>query len=249
MNYLIETYRQMATDLNPLEDYFSSDSRFMVLDELFKALPPGRICDFGCGHGLMLSRLSTRHEVYGTEYDPGLVSDCRSRGLKVVQADLNQDAVLPFDGVLFDAILVSEVCEHLLDPRNAIRLARKSLQPNGTLIVTVPNSVPLFVRLPFAFGRSIDWLHYPSPDTEKTGHLRFFTTESMSRLLREESFRVAEIRGVSFRFNGEFWERFCYWMSRALCRRDVAGPARIDAWLGRRFPSLSPGLLFVGRLA
>jgi 2-polyprenyl-3-methyl-5-hydroxy-6-metoxy-1,4-benzoquinol methylase len=246
-NYLAETYRRMADDLDPAEEYFSTDSRFMALDKLLQALPPGKFCDLGCGRGLLLNRLSKRHQVYGTEFDSGLVSHCQSLGINVKQVDLNHDQELPFRDELFDMILISEVCEHLLDPRNAIRLARRSLSPNGTLVVTVPNAVPLFARVPFILGRSIGWLHYPSADTEQTGHLRFYTAESMSRLLQEESFKVSEVRGVSFRFNGRFWQRLCYWTSRFTCPGDLAAPARIDAWLGKKFPRLSPGLLFVAR--
>jgi 2-polyprenyl-3-methyl-5-hydroxy-6-metoxy-1,4-benzoquinol methylase len=246
-NYLSDIYRRMAGELNPTEEYFTSDSRFMVLDEIFSALPPGNFCDFGCGRGAILQRLSNRHKVYGTEYDAGLVAQANALGFSVVQVDLNEAEALPFGNVSFDSVLISEVCEHLLNPRNALRLARRALRPGGVLVVTVPNAVPLLARLPSILGRTVPWLHYPSGATEVTGHLRFFTTESMSRLLAEEKFEILKTTGVSFRFNGTFWQRFCYWVARVKWGHDPCGPTRIDRWLGRVFPGLSPGLLFVAR--
>jgi 2-polyprenyl-3-methyl-5-hydroxy-6-metoxy-1,4-benzoquinol methylase len=142
-NYLTDIYRRMAGDLNPTEEYFISDSRFMVLDEILSALPTGNFCDMGCGRGTMLQRLSKRHKVYGSEYDAGLVAQGNALGFSIVQVDLNEAEALPFDGLAFDSILISEVCEHLLNPRNALRLAWRALRPGGILVITVPNAVPL----------------------------------------------------------------------------------------------------------
>jgi SAM-dependent methyltransferase len=195
----------------------------------------------------MLQRLRKRHKVYGSEYDAGLVAEGNALGFSVAQVDLNEADALPFGDLAFDSILISEVCEHLLNPRNALRLARRALRPGGILVITVPNALPLLARFPSILGRTVPWLHYPSVATEVTGHLRFFTAESMTRLLTEEQFEVLRTTGVSFRFNGTFWQRLCYWVARVKWGRDPCGPTRVDRWFGRMFPGLSPGLLFVAR--
>jgi SAM-dependent methyltransferase len=149
----------------------------------------------------LIRRLSNHHECYGTDYDSGAVQHCAAE-LRVQQVDLNEASVLPFPISPFDAFVISEVCEHLLNPRNALRLAKNHLETGGTLVLTVPNAVPLFARVKLLFGRSVDWLHYPSEATEVTGHVRFYTIESMSRLLQQEGFAISIMRGVSFRMNG-----------------------------------------------
>lgn len=247
MDYLTKTYAEMAANLDPSEDYFETDSRFMTLEAVLTALPSGKMCDIGCGRGALIRRLQKHHEVFGCDYEPSAVEACVASGLQVSRIDLNSDESLPFPSK-FDVIVISEVCEHLLDPGNAIRLAKKALVPGGTLVVTVPNAVPLFLRLPILFGRTVDWLHYPSNDTAITGHIRFYTIESMSRLLRDAGFQVMDVRGVSFRMNGYFWARVCFWVARFFMKGRKAAPAQIDAWLGRKMPGLSPGLLFVSRL-
>ncbi len=247
MDYLTKTYVRMAASLDPSDDYFETDSRFMTLEGILTALPAGKLCDIGCGRGALIQRLQKHHEVFGCEYEAGAVEVCVAAGLRVMRVDLNNDDALPFSSK-FDVIVISEVCEHLLDPRNAIRLARNALAPGGTLIVTVPNAVPLFVRMAVPFGRTLEWLHYPSPDTELTGHVRFYTIRSMSRLLNEEGLSVTDVRGVSFRMNGYFWERVCFWVAKFFMKKMKTAPARVDAWLGRKMPGLSPGLLFVARV-
>jgi SAM-dependent methyltransferase len=245
MPYLEKIYAEMGVKNDPPTEYFDTDSRYMLLERTLRGLAPGKFCDVGCGRGLLLQRLQGHHEGYGTDFDPGAVAYCRSRDLRVQQIDLNEAKELPFPGIVFDVMVISEVLEHLLEPRSAIQLLRRHLKPGGTLIVTVPNAVPLFARLRLLFGRTVHWLHFPSGDTDGSGHIRFYTRESMGRLLREEGFRVELISGVSFRMNGHFWARLCYWLPRLFLRRSKAAPAKMDLWLGRHFPGFSPGLFFL----
>jgi methionine biosynthesis protein MetW len=237
----------MAADLDPSDEYFDTDSRFMTLELLLRSIPSGRMCDVGCGRGALIKRLHDHHQVFGCDFEVSAVEACVAQGLRVKRVDLNNDDALPFDQK-FNVIVLSEVCEHLLDPNRAIRTVKNALLPGGTLIVTVPNAVPLFARVAIPLGRTVDWLHYPSPDTVQTGHIRFYTINSMSNLLANEGFQVAEVRGVSFRMNGIFWARLCFWIAKVLMRGDKNSAACIDAWLGRRMPGMSPGLLFVCKL-
>jgi 2-polyprenyl-3-methyl-5-hydroxy-6-metoxy-1,4-benzoquinol methylase len=246
MDYLSQTYAKMASELDPTEEYFETDSRFMTLERILRSIPAGRMCDIGCGRGALIKRLEDYHDVSGCDFENAAVEACIAKGLPVRQIDLNSAQSLPFDS-RFDTIVISEVCEHLLNPRNALQVAHKGLVPDGLLVVTVPNAIPLFVRIGIPFGKTISWLHYPSGDTEKAGHIRFYTMNSMSRLLEEEGFKVTDVMGVSFRMNGFFWERVCFWIPTLLGMKHRWIPARIDAWLGRRLPALSPGLLFTCR--
>ena len=244
--YLERTYQQMGADLVVDESYFERDSRFYNLERTLRLLPPGRLLDMGCGQGSVLERLKDVHNPFGLEYDEGARSIAISRGIPCEKVDLNSATEIPFEGK-FDYILISEVCEHLLDPRNAFFLANKYLKENGVFIVTVPNSIPLKVRLQLIFGRTCDWLHYPSGDTEQTGHIRFYTFASLRRLGQEEGFHYVSSRGVSWRFNGSFWGRVFFWLARPL------GPVKnihkrtmlFDDAFSRTFPTLSPGIMMV----
>jgi len=245
--YLQTTYKTMGQSLVVPDNYFEWDSRFYSLEAELISRPKGVVLDLGCGQGTLLKRLSAVHRVYGLEYDSGAREIARSHGLMVEPVDLNTASELPYPGP-FDYIVCSEVCEHLLDPRNVFRIARATLAERGLFIVTVPNAVPLFVRWRLLWGRTCDWLHYPSPDTEITGHIRFYTLPSLQRLAHEEGFEVISRRGLGWRMNGNFWVRLLYWMAR-LSGRDATWKRAMlmDRAIGKWFPDLSPGLMLVLR--
>lgn len=242
-DYLSTIYNEMGKNLVVDDNYFDIDSRFFLLDKIISKQPPGRMLDLGCGQGSLLLRFNKYHSCFGCEFDPTARNYAISRGLNSVEyIDLNTAETIPFEGK-FDTIVCSEVCEHLLNPRNAVRLARANISPNGVFILTAPNAVPLMVRLRTLFGRKSDWLHYPSTDTERTGHIRFYTVDSLRHLLAQEGFLVEQVTGVSWRMNGKIWPRLYFWLSRALQRDPALFGRKIDSFLSNLFPGLSPGLV------
>jgi 2-polyprenyl-3-methyl-5-hydroxy-6-metoxy-1,4-benzoquinol methylase len=244
-DYLSRTYKAMGENLIVDESYFEKDSRFYALEQTLLAHPSGRILDMGCGQGALISRLKAHHEVFGLEWDEGALQIARNKGLPVDRIDLNDATSIPFDSP-FDSIICSEVCEHLLNPRNVFRLVFRNLKPDGIFIVTVPNAVPLFARFRLLIGKRVDWLHYPSSDTEQTGHIRFYTLDSLCALAQQEGFRIVSQRGLAWRMNGAFWGRAFYWMSRLRRASNIPKAAMLlDCAFGRTFPTFSPGLMLV----
>lgn len=60
-----------------------------------------------------------------------------------IQSSANPDVIaaaekLPFANGCFDAIICSEVLEHVADPLSALSEIRRVLRPNGTALITVP---------------------------------------------------------------------------------------------------------------
>ncbi|NJK90801.1 MAG: class I SAM-dependent methyltransferase [Blastochloris sp.] len=218
-----------------------------MLDKVISNQKPGRLLDLGCGQGSLLLRFKDYHSCFGCEFDSRARSHAISNGLNNIEfIDLNSANTLPFEG-MFDIIVCSEVCEHLLNPRNAVRLVRSSISSNGIFILTVPNAVPMMTRLKSLFGKNSDWLHYPSADTEQTGHIRFYTVNSLRKLLGEEGFKVDLLTGVSWRMNGKIWSRLYYWISRILRKDPALFGRKIDSLLSNLFPGLSPGLFLIAR--
>jgi 2-polyprenyl-3-methyl-5-hydroxy-6-metoxy-1,4-benzoquinol methylase len=243
--YLAKTYRAMAESLVIDESYFDQDSRFYTLDQTLLAYRHGRMLDMGCGQGSLISRLQSHHDVFGLEWDERALQIARNKGLRADRIDLNDATSLPFDSP-FDYIVCSEVCEHLLNPRNVFKLAFQYLNREGIFIVTVPNAVPLFARVALLFGGTVDWLHYPSADTEQTGHIRFYTLRSLSALAQQEGFAILGKRGLSWRMNGALWGRAFYWLSRLRMASNIPKSAMLlDCAFGRLFPTLSPGLMLI----
>jgi hypothetical protein len=73
MVYVGEIYSKMRVTLDPTDDYFDVDSRFMALEGTRLNLPSGKFCDLGCGRGAILRRLCDHPTRCGTDFNSGAV--------------------------------------------------------------------------------------------------------------------------------------------------------------------------------
>ncbi|MBL9031594.1 MAG: class I SAM-dependent methyltransferase [Phycisphaerae bacterium] len=94
-----------------------------------------RVCDIGCGSGGLLRDLShAGASVLGTDSSP-LARDLAARdGLRIVDASLPDG--LP-DGP-FDALVMSDVLEHVEHDAASVAAAAERLAPGGIMVCTVP---------------------------------------------------------------------------------------------------------------
>jgi SAM-dependent methyltransferase len=131
----------------------------------------GRLLDIGCGSGVVLSVMARHGWVAeGTELSWVAAERLRQEGFQVHVGDLEQ---LNLREGSFDVVILSEVVEHLLEPRLALARARDLLRPGGALYLTTPNFDALSRWVLGARWRII------SP----AEHLCYFTPKSLRRLL------------------------------------------------------------------
>ena len=103
-------------------------------------LPTGaRVLDFGCGAGLGSLMLSTHAHIDLTAVDdsPVAIEEARSF-LGANSIDFRTNDLDAIDGE-FDAIIVSEVLEHIRDWSRILSVLRGRLHPTGQLLITLPN--------------------------------------------------------------------------------------------------------------
>lgn len=97
-----------------------------------------RLLDFGCGDGALLRVARTFGMApIGVDMSASRSEDARREGL-VILPDL--DALSGSDPAPFDAIVLSQVLEHLSDPAALLDSLRARLKPGGVLFVAVPNT-------------------------------------------------------------------------------------------------------------
>lgn len=111
--------------------------------ELVAGQPAGdTVLDLGCGNGYLLEAIARRRPdltLCGVEAAPGLVASATTRSngrWRVLQGTALE---IPFDAASFELVTMTEVFEHMKDPRAVLREVARVLRPAGRLLLTVPN--------------------------------------------------------------------------------------------------------------
>lgn len=143
---------------------------------------PERVLDVGCGQASLGAEIrALGHVVWGIEASPIAVAKAALRIERCIHADLLDfkavDVVLAEEQ--FDAIVFSDVLEHLSDPLGVLRFYGRFLRPTGRFLISVPNVLNWQTRFSFLFGR----FEYQDTGVMDRTHLRFFTFRSAVRLL------------------------------------------------------------------
>jgi SAM-dependent methyltransferase len=182
--------------------------------------PGDRVLDLGCGggrHAFEAARRGAR--VVAADVDLAELKDVRQL-LEGMAADgevvapgagwaVGGDALrLPFPDGAFDAVIASEVMEHLDDDRAAAAELARVLRPGGTLAVTVPAWLP--ERVCWALSEE-----YHAPFVAG-GHVRVYTEPRLRRRLREAGLRPGAAHHAHALHTPYWWLR---------C---AVGPARDD---------------------
>jgi 2-polyprenyl-3-methyl-5-hydroxy-6-metoxy-1,4-benzoquinol methylase len=154
----------------------------MVVDIIRRASIKGKVLDFGAGRGELIQLLDREG---GMQLHGADIMDRPSDlppYISWTQQDLNDHLVHPLGP--FDAIVCSEVIEHLENPRSTFRNFFDLLVPNGRLILTMPNqeSVRSYITLVFhghfAYFRDAD---YPA-------HITALLRADLGRISQESGF-------------------------------------------------------------
>lgn len=152
-------------------------------------VPVDRVLDIGCGPGLMglAIREAGAREVWGVERDPQLAADARTRLSGVVCGDVSESPCLDLPAGSFDVVVYADVLEHLVDPWAVLKAQTKLLKPGGLAVFSLPNIRNARVLISLLLrGR---WT-YEDEGIMSIGHLRFFTTRTMRRMITGAGYTI-----------------------------------------------------------
>ena len=174
-------------------------------DYCARMLPRGiqSVLDIGCGPGTGLLRLrETVPQRFGVDLDPAMVAMAEEID-PTADHRVVDGGRLPFSDASFDAVILSEVLEHVGHEHKVAVMdeALRVLRPGGRLVVTSPHRGPIWRLDPLDFKRSMKLVYalyrrlWPgSPDTPaEVGHVPL-TLGEIQVLLQGRT----EVRGVGF---------------------------------------------------
>jgi ubiquinone/menaquinone biosynthesis C-methylase UbiE len=148
---------------------------------------PHTVIDIGAGESITSAHIGAHHVVKADLASSALTST--GSHVQLLTERVCGDAVaLPFVDCAFDAVVATQILEHIPDYRRALRECARVTKPGGLLVLTVPNSYRYMHRRYHRISRNID----------KAGHLRAFDPTLLKREV-EEYFDVTNARTTGFR--------------------------------------------------
>jgi SAM-dependent methyltransferase len=161
----------------------------IVMNGLRKPAGSVHILESGCSTGRLLMRMHRNYGIpvqnlCGIEPDRESSDAARASGLpRIYGADPGQGVF----GCRFDRIVFWHSLEHIHRIEQALASAHDLLEPDGMLVIALPNIGSLDSR---RYGKG--WVALDAPR-----HLYHFTPDSLGRLLSKHGFSVADVRAYA----------------------------------------------------
>ena len=165
--------------------------------------PGEHVLEVGCSTGYITEFLVRERacRVVALEISHAAAVVTRERtGIEVIEPrgdDLNVSS--EYDAA-FDVILCADVIEHTQNPAAFLRQLLRYLHPEGRMILSVPNVAHWTCRWKLLRGR----FEYEPVGIMAGDHLRFFTRDSLSRLLTDVG--LEEARSMRYSFGAWIYE-------------------------------------------
>jgi 2-polyprenyl-3-methyl-5-hydroxy-6-metoxy-1,4-benzoquinol methylase len=161
--------------------------RATLLGALAQSVPK-RLADLGCGNGELLREIHARFPLISLSgidlsAEQIEVNRAASPDIRWQTWDLDGEQALPEDFAGgFGAVVASEIIEHVQNPRRFLENARRLAEPGGRLLLSTQS------------GR----VH----NTERrVGHVRHFSSEEMTALLREAGWTPVRVWNTGYPFH------------------------------------------------
>ncbi|MEP7250993.1 MAG: methyltransferase domain-containing protein [Ginsengibacter sp.] len=202
------------------ENYTDIKRLKFIIDSLDNVVPSGgNVLDVGCGNGLIsLSLGKAGYNVLGIDISSKAIEKAKERNnLSNVKFSVAGADELSETGKKYDAVICSEVLEHLNEPSTLLKYIYKTMKDDGILIVTVPNGKgpreTLITKPVIVMQKKDNWvwgvvqkikstLGYKGTtlqsDADDLTHIQFFTIKSLKKLAEQNAFTIEKFGKTNF---------------------------------------------------
>ena len=161
---------------------------------LCRQINADRVIDVGCGNGVLCAELANAGmSVVGCDTSESGIAIARANFPEV---EFVQQSLYDPPGALgdrkFDAVIATEVIEHLYEPGALLRFASAVLKPGGHVILTTPYHGYLKNVAIAVLGK---WDRHHAPNWDG-GHIKFFSRDTLRALLESHRFDPVLWKGV-----------------------------------------------------
>lgn len=192
MGFTAGDYGHVDEEYGLKESEGSSHNRIL---EFLADLPPSKVLDLGCSSGLLSDKIrALGHRVTGVDREA--FPETLDRVDEFAVGDL-EDGIPAEVGTGFDVVIAADVLEHLRRPENLLEDISKVMDPSGRLIISVPNFSHWYPRLRSFVGA----FDYDQRGILDKTHYRFFTRNSLTRMVRNAGFEVRRHSEVGLPFD------------------------------------------------
>lgn len=202
--------RYLKSKFNPRHSIgFRNLLRHKMLMKALALLPTDLVLDAGCASGYQsLEAARLARMVVGVDLGPEFILTAHraalSMGITNTHFQIGSVEALAFKSASFSRILCAEVLEHVLQPDDVIAELKRILEPDGLLVISVPNENGDGTWWRRLRNLVTGWHFQPlesfsMDDITKHGdaHVRKFDRGSLRRFLEAHGLRVRWIRGCS----------------------------------------------------
>ena len=174
--------------------------------------PGDLVLDIGCGEGRHSLGLYVDREVNAIGIDLSMedLKIAKSRIKDFTVTDTNKSSCafgvgdiqsLPFKDNAYDAVICSEVLEHLESLDNAVSEIVRVLKPGGVLAVSVPRFIPELI----CWKLSSEYSKTPG------GHVRIFRQKNLKQLILKESVSYTSFHWAHALHSPYWWLKCVFW--------------------------------------
>ena len=153
------------------------------------------ILEVGCGTGATgaLALASGRAQRYtGIELLDIAANEARKVLTDVIVGDVER-LELAFGPTTFDALILSEVLEHLIEPQRTLEKLLQSVRPGGLVLASSPNISHWRVIRELMQGR----FNLAEQGVFDRTHMRWFTPSTFAQMFRDAGLRVESVGPVT----------------------------------------------------